>query len=205
MAQDKSYGSGKSRTAANSSARRRVAAGKLTKGKKYDIKAANARRAASPLGQLADTVLGFALPVGKVRAAAAGLRAAGKASQAAALEARAAANTAGKYFGGTGKKSQGLGLPMDRAVDVGGAARMASESLYPKLPSMGGVPGAKRTFDKYYDALDEGASRFSNKKSELLKLKRKAGLTDPKNPNSTYPGVSGSTMGQFTKFPKRGR
>ena len=101
----------------------------------------------------------MALPVGKVLKAAKALRAAGKIGQASALEARAAANTAGKYCGGTGKKSQGLGLPMDRAVDVGGKARMASESLYPKLPSMGGVPGAKRTFDKYADPLLEGPGR----------------------------------------------
>jgi hypothetical protein len=122
-----------------------------------------AKQAASPLGQAADFLLGFALPVGKVKAAAMGLRAAGKVSQAAALEARAAANTAGKYFGGTGKKSQGLGLPMDRAVDVGGKARMQSESLFPRLPSGGGVPGASRTFDRYYDALDEGAGRFKGR------------------------------------------
>lgn len=149
--------------------------------------------------------LAMALPLGKVVKAAKALRAVGKIEQAAGLEARVGAKEAGRFFGGTGKKSQGLGLPMDRAVDVGGKARDYSESLFPRLPSGGGVPGAARTFDKYYDALDEGAGRFVSKKRELLKLKRQAGLTDPKNPNSTYPGVSGSTMGQFTKFPKRGR
>ncbi len=105
----------------------------------------------------------MALPVGKVLKAAKVLRAAGKTAQATALEARLGAKEAGKFFGGTGKKSQGLGLPMDRAVDVGGRARDFSESLYPRLPSGGGVPGAKRTFDKYYDALDEGAGRFKGR------------------------------------------
>jgi hypothetical protein len=135
----------------------------MTKSKKStapNIRAMRAKQAASPLGQAADFLLGFALPVGKVKAAAAGLRAAGKIGQASALEARAAANTAGKYFGGTGKKSQGLGLPMDRAVDVGGKARMQSESLYPKLPS-NSVPGTKRSFDIYEDPYLEGAYRFS--------------------------------------------
>lgn len=164
MAVDRGYGSGKPRSAANSSMRRRVAAGQTPKSKKgigAQIKAANAKRAASPLGQLADTVLGFALPVGKVKAAAMGLRSAGKAAQATALEARLGAKEAGKFFGGTGKKSQGLGLPMDRAVDVGGRARDFSESVFPRLPSGGGVPGAKRSFDLYEDPLLEGAGRFA--------------------------------------------
>lgn len=103
----------------------------------------------------------MALPIGKVLKAAKALRAAGKASQATALEARLGAKEAGKFFGGTGKKSQGLGLPMDRAVDVGGRARDFSESVFPRLPSGGGVPGAKRSFDLYEDPLLEGASRFA--------------------------------------------
>ena len=74
----------------------------------------------------------MALPIGKVLKAAKVLRAAGKASQATALEARLGAKEAGKFFGGTGKKSQGLGLPMDRAVDVGGRARDFSESVFPR-------------------------------------------------------------------------
>ncbi len=81
MAVDKGYGSGKSRSAANSAARRRAAEGKMTKGKKgiaSKIKAANTARANSPLGQIADTVLGFALPVGKVKAAANAARMAGR-------------------------------------------------------------------------------------------------------------------------------
>jgi hypothetical protein len=84
--------------------------------------------------------LAMALPLGKVAKAAQALRLIGKSGpvqplmQAAALEARLAAKVAGKTFGGTGKKSQGLGKPMDRAVDVGGRARAASESVFPRAP-----------------------------------------------------------------------
>jgi len=72
----------------------------MTKGKKgvvATIKSQRAKQAASPVGQLADTVLGFALPAGKVKAAAMGLRAAGQAGNrlkflaAEALEGRLAA------------------------------------------------------------------------------------------------------------------
>jgi len=123
MAVDKSYGSGKSRSAANSSARRRVAAGQMTKSKKgpaEKIKAGRARMAASPLGQLADTVLGFALPVGKVKAAAAGLRAAGQAGKASALASRVAAKEVGQ---GAGRGYSSL---------LTGKLREASESVYPR-------------------------------------------------------------------------
>jgi len=212
MAVDKSYGSGKTRSAADSSARRRVAAGQLTKSKKSPaekIKAGRAKMAASPLGQLADTVLGFALPVGKVKAAAMGLRAAGKITQASALEARAAANTAGKYFGGTGKKSQGLGLPMDRAVDVGGKARMASESLFPKLPFRGGdapslLRGQRdiRSFDKYADPINEGAGRF---KGQNLLESMIQGSTTRSGMNRVK--VASEVAKKLAKYktPKRGR
>jgi hypothetical protein len=104
--------------------------------------------------------LAMAVSPFKLLKAGKALRAAGKVSQSVALEARVGAKEAGRFFGGTGKKSQGLGLPMDRAVDVGGKARNYSESLFPRLPSGGGVPGASRTFDKYYDGLGEGAGRF---------------------------------------------
>jgi hypothetical protein len=163
MAVDKSYGSGNPRSAANSRARQRVAKGQFTKGKKgigATIRSQRAKQAASPLGQLADTLLGFALPVGKVKAAAMGLRAAGKTAAATALEARLGAKEAGKFFGGTGKKSQGLGLPMDRAVDVGGRARDFSESVFPRLPNSS-IPGSRRSFDIYEDPLLEGAGRFA--------------------------------------------
>ena len=55
---------------------------------------------------------------------------------------------------------------MDRAVDVGGKARMGSESLYPKLPIRGGdspqlLRGSKdtRTFDIYADPYNMGNER----------------------------------------------
>ena len=107
MAVDKSYGSGKPRSAANSSARRRVAAGKTPKSKRSAsatirakgagaaIKEGQARMAASPLGQIAETLYGFALPVGKVGAAAGSLINAGKAAKAAPLIARISAKAIG--------------------------------------------------------------------------------------------------------------
>lgn len=104
MAVDKGYGLGKSRSAANSSMRQRAAAGQTPKSKKYDIKAANARMAASPLGQLAETLYGFALPVGKVKAAAAGLRAAGQFGKASAVEARIAMKDIGREIGKSSKR-----------------------------------------------------------------------------------------------------
>jgi hypothetical protein len=113
--------------------------------------------------------LGLAMAVSpfKLLKASKALRAAGKVSQSVALEARVGAKEAGRFFGGTGKKSQGLGLPMDRAVDVGGKARNYSESLFPRLPSKGGdapslLRGSRdiRTFDKYADLTNEGAGRF---------------------------------------------
>jgi hypothetical protein len=136
---------------------------KSNKGIGAQIKANNAKLAASPLGQAADFLLGFALPVGKVKAAAMGLRAAGKIRQASALEARVAAKAGGKKYGGLDQ-----GLPINTSIDVGSNARRASESLYPKLPSRGGdapslLRGSRdiRTFDKYADLTNEGAGRFA--------------------------------------------
>ena len=102
--------------------------------------------------------LAMALPVGKLVKAAQVLRTAGKLGKAAALEARVGAKTAGKIFGGSER-----GLPMERSLDVGGRARAASEKVFPRLPSMGGIPKATRTFDKYADPLLEGAGRFKGK------------------------------------------
>ena len=99
MAVDKSYGSGKSRSAANSSARRRVAADQMTKGKKSPaekIKAGRAKMAASPLGQLADTVLGFALPTGKVATATGMLLGKGKLGTAATMAQRLSSKSYGR-------------------------------------------------------------------------------------------------------------
>ena len=132
MAEEKGYGSGKSRSAANSSMRRRVAAGQTPKSKKSPaatIKAGRAKMAASPLGQLADTVLGFALPVGKLESAARGLRAVGKIKQAAALEARVAAKNAGQVNGEFGNAAMG--------VAQGRPRRVTSESVFPRAPKKG--------------------------------------------------------------------
>jgi hypothetical protein len=130
MAVDKGYGSGKSRSAANSAARRRAAAGQLSKKKKgiaSKIKAANTARANSPLGQIADTVLGFALPTGKVKAAAMGLRAAGKIELADVLGSRLAAKNIGKLRG----KDIAQGLP-GGLPKIGNYARGMSESVFPR-------------------------------------------------------------------------
>ena len=141
MAVDKSYGSGKSRSAANSSARRRVAADQMTKSKKSPaekIKAGRAKMAASPLGQLADTVLGFALPMGKVKAAAMGLRAAGNIKKAAALESRLKAKSAGNYLAQSlsPKREPGTGIN-SFFYGYGKADRAASQSVFPRAPKKG--------------------------------------------------------------------
>ena len=178
MAVDRGYGSGKPRSAANSSMRRRAAAGQRTKRKLTNSEQFDRSRkklAASPIGQIADTLLGFALPVGKVKAAAAGLRAAGKIGKAAALEARIAAKVGGQIgkrasaIGNAGrgpfsaanfaKENAAIKSITNRDITAAGA-RAASESLFPKLPNMGYVPGATRTFDRYADPLLEGAGRL---------------------------------------------
>lgn len=154
MAVDKGYGSGKSRSAANSAARRRAAEGKMTKGKKgiaSKIKAANTARANSPLGKIADTVLGFALPVGKVKAAAMGLRVAGKVGQAAALEGRVAAKTAGNKISSNinfwERNFNNGRFPVNSDIPgkIRGAQtkRSVSESVFPRSSSgtLESVPG----------------------------------------------------------------
>jgi len=145
MAVDRGYGSGKSRSAANSSARRRAAEGKMTKGKKGGItsaqlKAMQSKRAASPLGQLADTVLGFALPVGKVKAAAAGLRAAGKAAQAGPLANRLVARSLGKDAGRLIAQNRGATNSFIRENVIGNAKKVrniSAESTFPRAPKKG--------------------------------------------------------------------
>jgi hypothetical protein len=199
----------------------------MTKSKKSPaekIKAGRAKMAASPLGQLADTVLGFALPVGKVKAAAAGLRAAGKTAQAAALEARIAAKVGGQIakrasaIGNAGrgpfsaanfaKENAAIKSITNRDITAAGA-RAASESLFPKLPSKGGdAPGMlrgsrdTRTFDKYADPINEGAGRF--KSQNLLDTiiqgsKTRSGMNQVK--------VASEVAKKLAKYktPKRGR
>jgi hypothetical protein len=145
--------------------------------------------------QFAPEGLAMALPFGKVFNAAKALRGAGKIAQATGLEARLGAKVAGKTFGGTGKRSAGLGKPMDRAIDMGGRARDASEGVFPRLPSTGNLPpGSARTFDKYADPLGEGASRFqggvvrkaSGAYGEATMPRVGSQLPKPKLPNPAY-------------------
>ena len=145
MAVDKGYGSGKSRSAANSRARQRAAAGQMTKGRKgrtATIKAQRAKLAASPIGQLADTLLGFALPVGKVKAAAMGLQAAGKTAAASAMRARVLAKESGRNLPKTialaekmWTRTPGSSAPTPQTVGktlLGKLPREASESVFPR-------------------------------------------------------------------------
>ena len=145
MAVDKSYGSGKSRSAANSSARRRVAAGqtpKSVKGAAATIKAGRAKMAASPLGQLADTLLGFALPVGKLKAASLaygkGLKGAKDIKTAISLDRRITAKEFGKYnsslIAASGKRSS---VSSDKNISdvfsISRQNRRESVDTYPRL------------------------------------------------------------------------
>lgn len=157
MAEGKGYGSGKSRSAANSSMRRRVAAGQTPKSKKgigAQIKAANAKRAASPLGQFADTILGFALPVGKVKAAAAGLRAAGKVGKAASLEARAFAKTEGRAIRSQVEDLQGGG-DFGPTMKWLRRERLLSENIFPKISKY--TDGSM--FNRYGDMLPKATRK----------------------------------------------
>jgi hypothetical protein len=106
---------------------------KSKKGAAATIKAGRAKMAASPLGQLADTLLGFALPVGKVKAAAMGLRAAGNIKKAAALESRLKAKSAGKYLAESlsPKREPGTGIN-SFFYGYGKADRAASRSVFPR-------------------------------------------------------------------------
>ena len=157
MGVDRGYGSGKPRSAANSRARQRAeVAGKRNVGQKKvgnsraaTFEAQRAKLAASPIGQLADTLLGFALPVGKVKAAAAVFRAKstpGFASWAMGqLESRAAA----KAFGKENAKRIASGVSPANAYSYasGPLARVASSGLYPKrVPTRPTTP-AERIFD----------------------------------------------------------
>jgi hypothetical protein len=157
MAVDRGYGSGKPLTAAQSRGRRRVAAGQLSKSKKgigSKIKANNAKLAASPLGQAADFLLGFALPVGKVKAAAMGLRAAGKVSQAAALEARIAAKVGGKMDPAEVQDLQ-YTAEWGPVMKAARRVRLMSENVFPKT----GNYTFASTFNRYGDMLPKATRK----------------------------------------------
>jgi hypothetical protein len=145
MAVDKGYGSGKSRSAANSSMRRRVAAGQTPKSKKgigAQIKANNAKLAASPLGQIAETLLGFALPVGKLKAASLaygkGLGGVKDIKTAISLDRRITAKEFGKYnsslIAASGKRSS---VSSDKNISdvfsISRQNRRESVDTYPRM------------------------------------------------------------------------
>ena len=148
MAVDRGYGSGRSRSAANSSARRRAAEGKMTKGKKGGItsaqfKAMQAKQAASPLGQAADFLLGFALPTGKVATAAGMLLGKGKLGTAATMAQRLASKDYGRAAGKEIAKNikipkmgqQAAQDSYERVSDLvrsGKVTRSASEGVFPR-------------------------------------------------------------------------
>lgn len=117
----------------------------------------------------------MALPVGKVLKAAKVLRAAGRVAEAAPLFARVAAKVGGRVAkkasavgnAGRGPFSMKNAFKEQSAVQkltgrniTSQGAREASQSAYPRLPNMGYVPGATRTFDRYADPLSEGAGRI---------------------------------------------
>ena len=180
MAVDKSYGSGKSRSAANSSARRRVAADQMTKGKKSPaekIKAGRAKMAASPLGQLADTVLGFALPVGKLKGVASGLRAAqgGLSSNTLAMGQRIAA----KNIGSTAAKNIAQARSLAKTASnsgpfpIGPVARMLPSMFRDSAKVAGGTArsGARRLFPQTERAAKE-AYQAARTRSQIMKRGR---------------------------------
>lgn len=194
MARDTSYGSGYKNTGMSKAtvskqklakapksvtpAKRKTATALLTK-KRADLaisRSPNRNTPAAPMiGELSKMLTGvgtdskgkfsidpvglaMALPLGKVVKAAAALRGAGKIGKAAALEARVAAKNAGQVNGEFGNATMG--------VAQGRPRRLASESLYPKLPIRGGdsprlLRGSKdtRTFDIYADPYNTGNER----------------------------------------------
>lgn len=185
MGVDKSYGSGKPLSAAQSAARRTAAA--KAAGRKKTIK----RQAANPGVRLGVSRVGKTENAGfniggrkyletgvspaKILQAARALVTAGKAAEAAPLFARVAAKVGGqiakkasvKGNAGRGPFSMKNAFREQSAVKTltgrdltSQGARAASESVYPKLPNMGYVPGATRTFDRYADPLSEGAGRI---------------------------------------------
>jgi hypothetical protein len=111
----------------------------------------------------------------KILQAARALVSAGRAAEAAPLFARVAAKVGGqiakkasaKGNAGRGPFSMKNAFKEQSAVQkltgrniTSQGAREASQSAYPRLPNMGYVPGATRTFDRYADPLSEGAGRI---------------------------------------------
>jgi hypothetical protein len=128
--------------------RRRVAAGQLSKRKLTNSEQFDRSRkklAASPLGQFADTLLGFALPVGKVKAAAAAFRSRGSGFAMSQLESRVMA----KEFGKQRAKEIASGVPASSTYNygLGPISRVASSNLYPKYSPPKPTTPAQRIVD----------------------------------------------------------
>ena len=183
MAVDNGYGSGKSLSAAQSRNRRRVASGKLTKSKPKRV---TLNKVAKAAGNVVDFAFngpkenqGKYLELGvspfKILQAARALTSAGRVAEAAPLFARVAAKVGGRVAkkasavgnAGRGPFSMKNAFKEQSAVQkltgrniTSQGAREASQSAYPRLPNMGYVPGATRTFDRYADPLSEGAGRI---------------------------------------------
>jgi len=148
MAVDKSYGSGKSRSAANSSARRRVAAGKLTKSKPKTGVTLN--KVAKAAGNVVDfafngpkEIQGKYSEVGvsplKVLQAARALVSAGKAAQAGPLTNRLVAKSLGKDAGRLIAQNKGATNSFIRENVIGNAKRVRNISAESVFPRVGGA------------------------------------------------------------------
>ena len=128
MAVDRGYGSGKPRSAANSAARRRVAAGQMTKSKKGN--AALKKIAAQ------NPVTGFisgGVSVTKLYKVAQGLTALGKTAQAAAVRSRAVAKVSGGL-----PPTTSSGMYSSYGQEAREALRNQSSSVFPRLNPFSG-------------------------------------------------------------------
>lgn len=155
MAVDKSYGSGKSRSAANSAARRtRAASAGLRKANIQKVASKPfQRQAVASVGKQAAAgfningrqYLETGISPNKLLSAAKALFSSGQASKAAALEARAAARVIGKKVSSSidfyGRNFDNGRLPVNSRVEsrMANAAnrRIQSESVFPRAPKKG--------------------------------------------------------------------
>jgi hypothetical protein len=196
----------------------------MTKGKKGGITSAQfkemqSKQAASPLGQFADTVLGFALPMGKVKAAAAGLRAAGKVGKANALEARLVAKNLGKLSGREiARTGEAYPTAMVGNMKAAAAAKETASSVFPRSPKKGSLgdleylPGMTKTQAavKMRGQTKRAAYRKSIEGTRVTELEKRLNL--PKETNAArnkrlnkkfdLPGFDFGPI--FKKTPKRG-
>ena len=159
MAVDKSYGSGKSRSAANSAARRRVAAGNFTKGKKGN---ATLRKIAKD-----NPVTGFVgggVALGTLSKVAAGLSKAGRVSQSLSVADRAYAKATGRELGKSIAiaRKEPIGA-YNRSTSNQGIEnlqdfRILSRDIFPKRPGPGKQPGSTLRRGIRKDILSSGGT-----------------------------------------------